>query len=152
MYAKKISVIFLAVISSACQLFNNQSISTENSLELTSISPLAPKAVSESTVIEATFKYSIKNYEKDKYYIIAQFDTCTPDLTYDGDMPKSEYAYPQSANGEISFKFPMKYVWGQEIISHPYKVRFFLNRVIDEESSQPVAQTGPVIYVPEIKK
>lgn len=118
-------------------------------LILNSLSPDPGSTVKEDTVIIANLSYQIPNFQHGQYFVCAQFPTNKPDESSDGDFPNKDYPVLVEPEGQLQFKFPMKYVWNRPEVVRPFRVWFYLNRKMGAGDSIVVAKTATVDYEPQ---
>jgi hypothetical protein len=103
-----------------------QAQSSTASLMLIDIEPSEQSEVDSKTVLKARLDYQLPQQEG-WYFIIAVFESTTPNMTFDGSFPNSKYKRLKSPSGRITFKFPMKYIFNDKRLAVPVRVRFMLN-------------------------
>ncbi len=115
-------------------------------IRVISLTPTEGTAISESTVLRARLHYTLPS-APGKYYIMAQFATTVPGMTFDGSFPSSSYPTPTEPSGEVIFEFPMHYVIEESRLARPIEVWFFLNLRTAPGRGKPVAKAGPFRFV-----
>ena len=95
-------------------------------LALVKVSPKSGSTVSKTSAIVASLRYSIPNYIEGRYTLIAQFQTTTPGVMYDGPFPNDHYPRARGATGVFSLYFPLEKMWEVSRISRPVRINFFL--------------------------
>jgi hypothetical protein len=118
-------------------------------LILNSLSPDPGSTVKEDTVITANLSYRIPNFQHGQYFVCAQFPINKPDASSDGDFPNKDYPVLVEPEGQLQFRFPMKYVWNRPEVVRPFRVWFYVNRKMGAGDSIVVAKTGPIEYRPQ---
>lgn len=98
------------------------------------------------SVVIADLTYNIADFQKGEYFVLAQVETKETDRTTDGDFPDEDYPEIDRPAGQISFTFPMKYVWDHDEVKRPFTVWFYLNKRTGPKTSSIAASTTPVHY------
>ena len=125
---------------------SSQQTTSTSTLLLKSIAPSAGTQLTKKTVIVANLSYNIPDFENGRYTILAQFETKEGKNTKDGDFPNADYPSLSQSTGELSFSFPIKYVWHHKDIKRPFVMWFYLMRWKDRSSGTTVASAGPVEF------
>lgn len=135
-------------------IVTSQGVSTGRSqsaptLELVEISPVGGATLKRSSVLAADLAYEVRDFQRDAFKVMAQFDTNERGRTTDGTF--KEYPVLESAAGKIHFCFPMAHVWSGWGVTRPFAVRFFLNRMLGDGSGRSivVARTETLTYQAE---
>jgi hypothetical protein len=118
----------------------------KSTLTLESVSPPVGDLLKQRTVIKAKLSYSVASFAPGKYFIGAQVEKNDKGRTTDGKFPNSGYAVLKQAQGDLTFSFPLKYVWDTPDVRHPLVVWLFLHEKTDQGHTRVVAKVGPLLY------
>lgn len=117
---------------------------TRTDIKLLRITPAAGTTVRKETVLVADLAYSVKDFEANRFMVLAQFDTGFPGVTTDGDF--KNYPILSTPAGKLRFCFPLEDVWNDPDLRFPLSVRFYLGRMHGRGRSEVVARTATVVY------
>jgi hypothetical protein len=121
-----------------------QSPTTENSLRLVTIEPIADTRVQRSTVLVADLAFTVKDFDSGKYRVFAQFDTTTPGRSTDGTF--DSYPSLKYASGNYRLCFPLTDIWNVANLKRPLSVRFMLNKIDDARHNHAIAITDRLSF------
>lgn len=134
------------LLGHAQQETNARPTTSKSSLVLDSIAPSDGTQLTKKSVIVANLSYNITDFKNGRYTILAQFETKDGKNTKDGDFPNVDYPSLSQSTGELSFSFPIKYVWHHKDIKRPFVMWFYLMKWTDRSSGTRVASAGPVEF------
>lgn len=109
-------------------------------LTLLSLEPKEQSEVDSSTVLKARLEYQLPD-GKGTYFVLAMFDTTTPNISFDGSFPSKKYPKLKSPSGKLTYEFPMKHVLQDNRLAEPIRVRFLLNVRTGAETSRAIVAT-----------
>jgi hypothetical protein len=113
-------------------------------LTLDNITPPAGTNVQRNTTLVANLHYEVRDFEQDRFFVMAQFDTDIDSRTTDGTF--ENYPVLKTASGQLRFCFPLANIWDDPRVKRPLKVRFWLNRKLSESESRSITGTAPFVY------
>ena len=115
-------------------------------LRLESITPTDGALVGPFTVLRASLRYAVADFEPGAFRIITQLDTDTPEegaTAGDHDADDCKLVKP---SGRCEVRFPLIAVWNDPDFQRPFKVWFYLIKRNERRSWTVVASAGPARF------
>ncbi len=140
------------VAGAACATHNVPTASipaASSTLEVVSVTPAKGTAVAKETVVVAELAYSVSNFEKRRFFVMAQLATDNPLRTTGGRTPLAPYVELADAKGRLSLAFPIASVWDLPEVKKPFRMWFYLTQDTGPKRNLVVAKTAPIDYVAE---
>lgn len=118
-------------------------------LKLVKVEPNLKRPVEFNSIVSASLRYKIRNFQKGKYFASIQFETWAKGSskgTSPGDM--SDLPAFDAATGIIQLKQPILEAWADPYINKPLRLKFVMMEMVGPHLSKVVAETN--WYSPEI--
>jgi len=124
----------------------NAVVTATANLALVSVEPPSNSQVSEDSAVVAVLTYSVTEFTRDQFFVMAQVETTDPNRTTDGSFPSTGYPVLQTSTGTLTFTFPIRHVWREPTVNRPFRIWFYVNYRTGPDTSRVIGRAGPVEY------
>lgn len=139
-----------AILGAGCIQSETVDVSTPSkaSLELVSMNPAPGSRISRDTVLTATLKYQVEQFQAQRFIVMVTAATTGSTRTM-GKGSDIDQPLLTSASGTVTVTYPLRHLWDDPTAARPFQVWFSINQLFGTMgASAAAARIGPFQYVP----
>ena len=117
---------------------------------VTAITPIAGAEVQQSTVVEATVQFTIREFKPkgNTYYLLTQFEATTGGpVENESDRRLADHPILTAAKGSVVVTYPLARVWSSTKLAKPLKMWFCVLEQIGPNDSAVVGRSSAIEYL-----